>query len=84
MGQIYNGGGKGGSGLTRRFDNQMTTRTRGSRTLGGSVGNGSYEKGQFYWGRGLERLVGKDSFIEQEVINNSFNFLCNLPFREYT
>jgi hypothetical protein len=59
----------------------MKTGTRGTGTLGGSMENGSYEKGKCDEKRGLERLGGKASFIEQKIINHSLNFADNVPFR---
>jgi hypothetical protein len=64
MGQMYERGKRSGSGSTRGLDNQMKTRTKGNGTLSRSVEIGSYEKGQCDWERVLERLGGKDSFIE--------------------
>jgi hypothetical protein len=58
----------------------MKTRTRGNGTLGGSVETGRYNKSQCDWERSLERMGGKDSFIEQEIINHPINFAENSHF----
>ena len=70
MGQMYERGRRSGSGPTRGLDNQMKTRAKGNGTQGRSVEIGSYEKGQCDWERDLERLGGKGSFIDKDMINH--------------